>query len=40
VLKEASMRIRAKYNFFEMTLQVEEFQDDMHDCGQCQAPSD
>ena len=38
VLQEASMRIRAKYDFYEMTLQVEEFHEDMEDCTQCQEP--
>merc|ERR1712179_744943 len=32
ILKEASTKIREKYNIYEMTLQVEEFQDDMDDC--------
>ena len=40
VLKEASTRIRGKYNIYEMTLQVEEFQDDMDDCTQCQDSPD
>merc|ERR1719422_1089716 len=38
VLTEATQRIRAKYDLYEMTLQVEEFQPDMVDCGQCQDP--
>lgn len=38
ILQEASMRIRAKYDFYEMTLQVEEFHEDMEDCTQCQGP--
>lgn len=36
ILKEASTKIREKYNIYEMTLQVEEFQDDMDECTQCQ----
>jgi len=32
------MKIRAKYDFYEMTLQVEEFHEDMEDCTQCQEP--
>ena len=40
VLKEASTKIRGKYNIYEMTLQVEEFQDDMDDCTQCQDSPD
>jgi hypothetical protein len=39
VLREASTRIRAKYNFYEMTLQVEEFEEDMDDCNQCKPPT-
>lgn len=38
VLREASTRIRAKYDFYEMTLQVEQFQDNMDDCKQCKPP--
>jgi len=38
VLKEASTRIRAKYDFYEMTLQIEEFHEDMDDCSHCQSP--
>ena len=40
ILREASTKIREKYNIFEMTLQVEEFQDDMDDCTQCQDSPD
>ena len=36
ILKEASTKIREKYNIYEMTLQVEEFQEDMDECTQCQ----
>jgi len=38
ILREASTRIRSKYNFYEMTLQVEEFEEDMDDCNQCKPP--
>ena len=38
ILREASTRIQAKYNFFEMTLQVENFEEDMADCNRCQPP--
>ncbi|EEB18163.1 zinc transporter, putative [Pediculus humanus corporis] len=38
ILTTASKCIRSKYNFFEMTLQVEEFQDKMDHCFQCQMP--
>ena len=40
ILKEASTKIRSKYNIYEMTLQVEEFQEDMDDCTQCQDSPD
>jgi cation diffusion facilitator family transporter len=36
ILKEASTMIRRKYNVYEMTLQVENYQQDMNDCSQCQ----
>jgi len=36
VLKEATGKIRSIYNFYELTLQVEEFQSDMNDCDQCE----
>jgi len=36
VLRAATVKIRARYNFYEMTLQVEEFQADMTECSQCQ----
>ena len=39
ILKEASTRIRAKYDFYEMTLQVEDFENDMSDCNQCKPPT-
>jgi cation diffusion facilitator family transporter len=38
ILRDASARIRAKYNFYEMTLQVEEFEQDMDSCNQCKPP--
>jgi len=38
VLKEATQKIRAKYDLYEMTLQVEEFQSDMMGCDQCKDP--
>ena len=40
VLQEATIKMRAKYDLYEMTLQVEEFQHDMDGCGQCQDPSE
>ena len=39
VLQEATSKIRSRYSFYEMTLQVEKFQPDMKDCDQCQDPS-
>jgi len=40
VLLEASSLIRSRFNIFEMTLQIEEFQAGMEDCSQCQDPAD
>jgi len=39
ILKEATQKIREKYDLYEMTLQVEEFQNDMKGCDQCKNPS-
>ncbi|XP_072938764.1 proton-coupled zinc antiporter SLC30A2-like isoform X3 [Epargyreus clarus] len=38
VLEEATRLVHEKYNFFEMTLQIEEFSDGMEDCSQCKMP--
>lgn len=38
VLQEATRTVHAKYDFFETTLQIEEFQPDMEDCNQCTNP--
>ncbi|CAH1103057.1 unnamed protein product [Psylliodes chrysocephalus] len=38
VLMVATKNIHEKYNFFEMTLQIEEFQEVMEDCTQCKNP--
>ncbi|XP_058450285.1 proton-coupled zinc antiporter SLC30A2-like isoform X2 [Malaya genurostris] len=38
VLQQATRSIHAKYDFFETTLQIEEFQADMEDCNQCTNP--
>lgn len=38
ILMVATKDIHDKYNFFEMTLQIEEFQDVMEDCVQCRNP--
>ncbi|TRY72461.1 hypothetical protein TCAL_10542 [Tigriopus californicus] len=38
VLMEASQKIRVKYDIHEMTLQVENYQEDMRDCSNCQNP--
>merc|ERR1719219_1648721 len=35
VLQQATAAIRSKYNLYEMTLQVEQFQANMETCGQC-----
>lgn len=38
VLQEATRSVHAKYDFFETTLQIEEFQAGMEDCNQCTNP--
>lgn len=38
VLKRANAAIQEKYEFFETTLQIERFQEDMDDCKQCVVP--
>lgn len=38
VLEQATRLVHEKYNFFEMTLQIEEFNDGMEDCKQCKMP--
>lgn len=38
VLQQATRTVHAKYDFFETTLQIEEFQTDMEDCNQCSNP--
>lgn len=38
VLKRANTAIQKKYEFFETTLQIERFQQDMDDCQQCVGP--
>lgn len=38
VLQQASHDIRSQFHFYEMTLQVEEFEQNMEDCEQCRCP--
>ncbi|CAG4953812.1 unnamed protein product [Colias eurytheme] len=38
ILEQATRLVHEKYNFFEMTLQIEEFNDGMEDCSQCKMP--
>ena len=38
MLTEATKQIRHIYDLYEMTLQVEEFQNDMVACDQCHDP--
>ncbi|XP_055635857.1 proton-coupled zinc antiporter SLC30A2-like [Toxorhynchites rutilus septentrionalis] len=38
VLQQATRSVHAKYDFFETTLQIEEFQAGMEDCNQCTNP--
>lgn len=40
ILMLATGNIHDKYNFFEMTLQIEEFDENMEDCKQCKPPED
>lgn len=40
VLLQASHLVRSRFNVFEMTLQIEEFEAGMEDCAQCQDPLD
>lgn len=39
ILREASAKIRAKYNIYEMTLQLERFHREMDACQLCKPPS-
>uniref|UniRef100_A0A8D8YJN4 Zinc transporter 2 n=1 Tax=Cacopsylla melanoneura TaxID=428564 RepID=A0A8D8YJN4_9HEMI len=39
VLKRASQLVHTKFDFFEMTLQIEEFNPTMEECVQCQPPT-
>lgn len=38
VLREATLRIHAKYDFFETTLQIEVYDHEMEDCKKCSNP--
>lgn len=38
ILLEATRTVHTKYNFFETTLQIEVYQPEMEDCGQCLNP--
>lgn len=40
ILKQASSIIRQNLGVFELTLQIEEYREDMQDCSQCQEPKD
>lgn len=40
VLRMAIKRIHAQYSFFETTLQIERFEDEMEECTQCVTPID
>jgi len=39
VLHEATRKIRGYYDFYEMTLQVETFVDEMQGCDSCKTPN-
>lgn len=36
ILNHALREIKARYDIFELTIQIEEYQDDMKDCQRCQ----
>lgn len=38
VLREATKKIHAKYDFFETTLQIEVYEKGMEDCKECTNP--
>jgi cation diffusion facilitator family transporter len=38
ILRRASSDIRNRFEIFELTIQVEEYRDEMKDCTQCQPP--
>ncbi|XP_070260513.1 proton-coupled zinc antiporter SLC30A2 [Myotis yumanensis] len=40
VLKAASARLQGKFNFHTMTIQIEDYSEDMKDCQACQGPLD
>lgn len=40
ILKEATRQVHKKYNFYESTLQIEEFSQEMEDCNQCLNPNE
>ena len=38
ILNMASQQINDKFSIYELTLQVEEYREEMSDCEQCQSP--
>jgi hypothetical protein len=40
VLKMTSTRLQGKFHFHTMTIQIENYSEDMKDCQECQGPSD
>lgn len=38
ILREATKRIHSKYDFFETTLQIEVYGEEMEDCQECSNP--
>ncbi|XP_063700181.1 proton-coupled zinc antiporter SLC30A2-like [Culicoides brevitarsis] len=40
ILKEATRQVHKKFNFYESTLQIEEFSQEMEDCNQCLNPNE
>lgn len=39
ILQKVSREIRERYDIYELTLQVEEYKEDMQNCNQCQDPT-
>lgn len=37
ILRKASQRLRSEFDIFDLTLQVEEYKEEMDECTQCQS---
>jgi len=38
ILSMASREIKTRFDIYELTIQVEEYKDEMKECQQCQSP--